>query len=92
LFKTGLLPIITVGDPGTQGAVVTGMQGCGVSTPWAAAVAAATWGLEGVVHMPKGSTLFMGMLSMIVAAGMLLLFTRFTGVTINVPGVVPKLH
>ena len=32
--------------PGAQGAVMTGMQGIGVSTPQAAAVAAATWGLD----------------------------------------------
>ena len=27
LFRAGLLPIMTVGEPGVQGAVVTGMQG-----------------------------------------------------------------
>jgi hypothetical protein len=56
----GMLPIITVGEPGTQGAAVTGMQGMGVRTPSAAAVAAATIGLEGELHMPKGAILTMG--------------------------------
>jgi hypothetical protein len=42
--------------------------------------------------MPKGMTFFMGMLSMIVAPGTLLALVRFSGVIINVPGVVPKLH
>ena len=32
----------TVGEPGSHGAVVTGMHGCGVRVPMAAAVAAAT--------------------------------------------------
>jgi hypothetical protein len=41
-FSAGLLPIMTVGEPGAHGAVVTGIQGCGVNTPIAADVAAAT--------------------------------------------------
>ena len=45
LFKAGLFPIITVGEPGVHGMVVAGMQGAGVGTPNAAAVAAATVGL-----------------------------------------------
>ncbi len=60
LFKAGVPPIITVGEPGAQGAVVTGIHGCGVSTPDAAAVAEATCGLDGVVHMPKGAMFIMG--------------------------------
>ncbi len=44
LFSAGILPISTVGDPGTHGAAVTGMQGIGVKTPNAAAVADATIG------------------------------------------------
>lgn len=46
LFKAGLLAIRTVGDPGAQGAGMTGRQGIGVNTPRAAAVAAATVGLD----------------------------------------------
>ena len=42
---------MTAGDPGTQGDVVAGIQGCGVKTPRAAEVAAATCGLLRVVHM-----------------------------------------
>jgi hypothetical protein len=60
LFKAGLCFIMTVGDPGVQGADVTGMQGAGVCTHIAAEVAAATAGLDGVVHMPKGIMFFMG--------------------------------
>lgn len=40
--------------PGVHGDVVFGMHAEGVGTPNAAAVAAATAGLDCVVHMPKG--------------------------------------
>ena len=50
----------TVGEPGTQGAVVTGMHGMGVKTPKAAAVAAATMGLAKDWHSPKGGMFTMG--------------------------------
>jgi hypothetical protein len=67
-FSAGCPLINTVGDPGIHGAVVTGMHGCGVSVPNAAAVAAATWGLVGVVHKPNGGMEAIGVLSLIVAA------------------------
>jgi len=47
--------------PGTHGAGVLGIQGMGVSTPRAAAVAAATVGFASDVHTPKGMMLTMGM-------------------------------
>lgn len=48
-------PAISVwGAPGVQGELVAGMQGCGVSTPNAAAVAAATCGLATLIHIPNG--------------------------------------
>lgn len=59
----------TVGDPGAHGPAMTGMHGCGVSTPSAALVAAATWGFEGVVHMPKVGMFAIGFMSWIVATG-----------------------
>src|SRR5579883_3668910 len=68
LVSAGAPSIITVGDPGAQGAVVAGMQGCGVSTPSAAAVAAATCGFDGLMHMPKPEILAIGMLALMVAA------------------------
>jgi hypothetical protein len=40
--NAGWPPITTVGDPGAHGDAVAGMHGCGVNTPNAAAVAAAT--------------------------------------------------
>ncbi len=46
--------------PGVHGAGTTGMQGIGVGTPSAAAVAEATSGFVGVIHMPKGMMFSMG--------------------------------
>src|SRR4030081_2145764 len=68
LLSAGIPPIRQVAEPGTQGAV-TGMQGMGVKTPSAAAVAAATVGLAMDIHMPKVGMLVMGMESAMLAAG-----------------------
>lgn len=57
LLRAVVLPIITVGEPGAQGVEVTGIQGCGVGTPNAAAVAAATCGFDWELHIPKGKIL-----------------------------------
>jgi hypothetical protein len=69
LSTAGRLSISTVGTPGTQGATGMGVQGMGVSTPRAAAVAAATAGFAKLVHMPKGNTFTNGALSMMFATG-----------------------
>lgn len=89
--SAGWLPIRTVGEPGAHGAAVTGTHGIGVSTPIAAAVAAATCGLAGQLHMPNGMTLTMGALSMIVAAGAPAM-THGVGSTFKDEGATPKLH
>jgi hypothetical protein len=67
-----------------------GIQGWGVKTPKAAAVAAATWGLAREVHMPKPLTFTNGAVSFMVAMGFPP--ARFVTwlVTFNVPGAVPK--
>lgn len=57
----GMLPSNMVGAPGIQGVAVAGIQGMGVSTPSAAAVAAATIGLAKLWHMPKGMMFTRGM-------------------------------
>ena len=54
LSRVGTPPSRTVGPPGTHGAGVFGMHGIGVRTPSAAVVAAATTGLAGEMHGPKG--------------------------------------
>ena len=51
-------------------AVVAGMQGCGVSTPSAAAVAAATIGFAGFLHIPIVGMFTSGAASWIVATGL----------------------
>lgn len=89
LLRAGIFLIKTVGEPGIQGAVVMGMQGIGVKTPSAAAVAAATVGLAKELHMPKGKIFTMGILSMMLAKG-ILFKTMFLGSTINCPGAMPK--
>lgn len=91
LFSAGMLPISTVGAPGTQGAMVMGIQGMGVRTPSAAAVAAATMGLAKDMHVPKGMTLAMGLLSKILAAGVPVM-TLLSGITIKEPGAAPNEH
>jgi hypothetical protein len=88
----GMLPIMTVGMPGTQGAVVAGTQAIGVNTPSAAAVALATVGLAMLEHMPNVGMLTMGMLSMTFAAGTPPAMTRLAGRTCNAAGATPKLH
>lgn len=92
LFKAGIEPMRTVGDPGAQGALVTGTHGAGVKTPLAAVVAAMTAGLVGALHIPKGGIFLIGTKSMIVAAGFIIVLTRFSGVTTSVAGAAPKLH
>ena len=92
LFRAGILPSSTVGAPGTQGAMVIGMQGIGTNTPKAAAVAAATMGLAIDWHMPKGMILAMGLLSMMLAAGGPPAMTLLMGITMSAPGATPKVH
>jgi hypothetical protein len=71
---------------------MTGMHGMGVSTPIAAAVAVATWGLAMDVHMANGMMLTIGMLSIMVAAGKFEVITSLSGNTCMELGAVPKLH
>ena len=94
LFNAGMLPSSTVGAPVIHGAGVAGVQGTGVGTPIAAAVADTKAGLVGDMHIPKGGILTMGLWSMILAAGWLLVITRFCGSTMRVliPGGTANMH
>ena len=83
---------MTAEEPGTHGAGVTGMQGIGVNTPNAAAVAAATVGFAKLLHIPKGSTFTKGLLSRMLAAGRPFDITLETGSTAKLDGAAPKLH
>lgn len=60
LVRAGFPPIRSFGFPGAQGAAMTGIHGMGVNTPRAAAVAAATVGLDVLLHMPKGTIFTIG--------------------------------
>src|SRR5690348_4439069 len=91
LLSAGIPPIMQVAEPGVQGDVVTGMQGIGVKTPRAAAVAEATEGLAMDMHIPKVGMFFIGTKSMMFAAGAVAL-TLFSGVTISAPGATPNVH
>ncbi len=92
LSRAGMLAIRAVGAPGAQGALVTGVQGCGVRTPNAAVVAAATAGLARELHIPKGAILIMGLLSVMFAAGLFSTNNLLSGSTESVDGAAPKVH
>src|SRR3981189_2989955 len=72
--------------------MVIGIQGCGVNTPSAADVAAATCGLARLMHMPNGMMLTIEMWSMMLAAYWLPPITRLVGKTTRLDGVVPNEH
>lgn len=89
--SAGLFAINTVGEPGAQGAEITGMHGIGVNTPMAAAVAAETCGFAMELHIPNGIIFFIGTLSIMVATGIFDI-TLFSGVTISVDGAMPNVQ
>ena len=91
LLSAGMFSMRTVGAPGAQGAAMAGMHGIGVSTPSAAAVAAVTVGLARLWHIANGGMLTMGLLSMMLAAGMApaLVLGR---ITFRVLGATPNEH
>jgi hypothetical protein len=91
-LRPGLPPTITVGDPAAQGPAGAGVQGMGVKTPRAAAVAAATAGFARLVHIAKGFTLTKGTLSIIDAAGFESTIAPLAGSTVNGDGAVPNEH
>jgi hypothetical protein len=91
LFNAGELPIKTVVLPGAHGAVVTGMHGIGVKTPMAAAVAEATVGFDIELHIPNGMIFAIGLLSIIVAIGIVVIVLLF-GSTFMTDGAMPKVH
>lgn len=92
LSSAGRPLIVTVGDPGTQGDAVAGMQGCRVKTPRAADVAAMTCGLLGLLQMPNGLMFANGAKSMIVAPPALVPLAGLAGETAKIDGAAPKLQ
>lgn len=86
LFNAGPDPIIVFEAPGIHGAKVIGVQGFGMNKP------AATAGLAGLQHKPKGSMFTKGLPSIILAAGLPFTNKRFKGKTIKLLGAAPKMH
>lgn len=89
LSRAGTPCTRTVVAPEIQGAVVTGTQGMGVSTPFAAAVAAATVGFASEVHMAKGVIFAMGAISEMFPINILETMTFRVGRTTKGVGAVP---
>lgn len=85
-------PNITMGTGGAHGATVIGMHGMGVRTPNAAAVAWATSGLAGELHMPKVKIFNMGTKSIITAGGPVTTMVRVAGNTTSEEGADPIAH
>jgi hypothetical protein len=92
LSSAGILAIMTVGAPGTHGAIVIGMHGMGVGTPIAAAVAAMTIGLAIELQTPNGMMFTIGMWSMMFAAGGPSHRTLFFGSTTRLDGAAPNVQ
>jgi hypothetical protein len=68
------------------------MQGIGVRTPRAAAVAAATIGFAMFMHVPNGVIFMNGMWFIIVAIGIFFATTQSIGGTIKGVGAAPNTH
>jgi hypothetical protein len=68
--KIGEIPTITFGFSDIQGSGVTGIQGTGVGTPKAAAVAAINSGLMGEWHIPNDGIFNSGLRTIIFATGL----------------------
>lgn len=92
LSRVGMSASNTVGAPGTHGATVAGIHGMGVRTPIAAAVAAATIGFAGDMHMANGMMFTNGILSIMLASGISSVITMFVGNTTSVLGAIPIVH
>ena len=92
LCRAGIFPIIVFVAPGAQGATVAGIQGIGVRTPIAAAVAAETVGFAKLLHIANPEILANGLLSIMVPAGGPPAKVVADPVAINAPGAIPKVH
>ena len=91
LVSAAIPPTFTCELPGDQGAVITGTQGIGVSTPMAADVAEATVGLAIDWHIPNVAILAT-VKSVVTAINMFIHFGLVGTMTANVHGAIPKLH
>jgi hypothetical protein len=85
LVRAGVPLIVTVGEPGVQGAAMAGTQGAEPEGFMQA-------GLAGELHMPKVAMLTIGAKSMIVAAGAPALTIAPSGTTLSTAGTFPIGH
>lgn len=92
LLTIGIEPSSTAGTPGNHGAAVAGTHGIGVRTPNAAAVAAATVGFDGEVHMPNGGTFTIGAKCELLADGTAGVTIVVLGITTRFDGATPNVH
>jgi len=89
LLSAGAFRTRVVGSPGAHGEMLDGMQGIGVRTPRAAAVAPATCGFAMLLHMPNGLMFAMGLLSMMFAGHCAAGFVGLSG-TVTISSLVPR--
>ena len=87
----GKLPKKILSDGFDHGEAITGVHGCGVKTPKAAAVAAETAGLPIELHIPNGAIFVIGTLSVMQATGCPHI-TTFLGAIFKFDGANPKEH
>jgi len=92
LVSAGIPPTSTVGEPGFHGPAGKGVQACGVRTPSAAEVAAATAGFAKDMHIPNGLMFAWGTMSMMFAAGGPPALTLDLGSTVSCEGAAPKVQ
>jgi uracil phosphoribosyltransferase len=91
-LTTGPVGNTTVGFTGTHGETTIGTHGIGVRTPSFAAVAAATVGLDGVLHIPKVMIFIIGIKSEIETTGIPQAKTGVFGIIVNEEEATPNEH
>ena len=89
--STGTPPAVVCGAIGIHGAGTAGTHGIGVSTPSAAAVAAATVGFASDWHIPNGAMFAPGATSVMTATGRPSTIGR-GATTDSVDGAIPKVQ
>jgi hypothetical protein len=89
--RTGTPPASVCGAIGIHGAGTAGTHGIGVSTPSAAAVAAATVGFASDWHIPNGAMLAPGAMSVMTASGRPSTI-GLGATTASVDGAIPKVQ
>jgi len=87
LFIAGKLLTKTVGEPGAHGVSVRGTHGAGANITGGGLIVA---GFAGLLHIPNGGMFTLGLLSITLAIGILVI--ALPGGTIREDGATPKAH